>query len=331
LNIAELLQAGDTFVSRVNAIEADQIANQKVRATLESQIVKLKEEAKGKAEALDIATHAIEILRELSDDVVSKAYAFLEETLNDALAKMFVNTTRRIKLNETLLRNQYPQLEIELYVTNGKKRTLKGDSGHGIAQIISLLSILALIVMTKSRRLLVLDEVISGLSVRNRMIITEILWAFTEIGFQFVVNEHGYIPEGAKVYHLEMVGDVSSVKRTYISKRGVYLDNDPSYTSSEKEAVIEPGEEDEVTEFNLDSPKSDVGALSIEVETISNPVITPSTVIVSPNTAKVAQPASHTAPPFPPLPPIPPPPVPQPAPVVSQNPESGDGLKIVSL
>lgn len=231
-NIALMLQEGDALTTRIQTVESEYAANIKIRGALETQIRSLQKEAEGMAEALDIATHAIEILRELSDEVVARAYAFLEETLNEALAKMFVNTTRRIKLNETLLRNQYPQLEIELYVTNGKKRTLKGDSGHGIAQIISLLSILALIVMTKSRRLLVIDEVMSGLSVRNRKIITEILWAFTEIGFQFIINEHGYVPERAMVYHLEMVGDVSNVKSAYISKSGVYLDNDNSYTAS---------------------------------------------------------------------------------------------------
>ena len=71
-----------------------------------------------------------------------------------------------------------------------------------------------------------MDEVISGLSVHNLRIVTDILWQFTEIGFQFIINEHGYIPRGAKVYHLEMVGDVSGVKKSYIEEDGVYLNND---------------------------------------------------------------------------------------------------------
>ena len=70
-----------------------------------------------------------------------------------------------------------------------------------------------------------MDEILSGLSIHNRMIVTDILWAFTDIGFQFIVNEHGYIPKGSKVYHLEMVGDVSRVKESYIEEKGVYLNN----------------------------------------------------------------------------------------------------------
>ena len=40
------------------------------------------------------------------------------------------------------------------------------------------------------------------------------------------------MPKGSKVYHLEMVGDVSGVKESYIETQGVYLNSDASYSSS---------------------------------------------------------------------------------------------------
>ena len=214
------------FLNDVNQLELDQAATIKSKQYLEKSILDLKMKIKDDKEALDIATNAIEILRKVSDEAVRQAYKFLEASLNASLERMFENTTRRIALKEYTRNNQYPQLEIELTVANGKVRSLKADSGHGLAQIVSLLSILSLIVITNSRRLLVMDEIISGLSIHNREIITDILWTFTEIGFQFVVNEHGYVPRGAKVYHLEMVGDVSHVKETYIENNGVYLQGD---------------------------------------------------------------------------------------------------------
>lgn len=214
------------FLDVVGEIELNQAASIKSRQHLEATIEKLVAENKENKEALDIATHAIEILTKVSDEAVSEAYKFLEESLNAALERMFTKTTRKIRLREFTRQNQYPQLEIELTVANGKKRSLKSDSGHGLAQIVSVLSILSLIVITNSRRIMVLDEVLSGLSVHNRKIVTDILWTFTQIGFQFIVNEHGYIPKGAKVYHLEMVADVSSVKDTYIEETGVYLNAD---------------------------------------------------------------------------------------------------------
>lgn len=225
-NVDTLKRQVNEFVAVVNQIELENAAAEKSRASLEKSINDLMEANKNNKEALDVATHAIEILRQVSDEAVGQAYKFLEQSLNSALAKMFTKTTRRIELKESIRSNQYPQLEIILHVGNGKTRSLKSDSGHGLAQIVSLLSILSLIVITGSRRILVMDEVISGLSVHNRKIVSDILWTFTEIGFQFIVNDHGFVPEGSHVYYLEMNGDVSGVKKDYIATKGVYLQSD---------------------------------------------------------------------------------------------------------
>lgn len=227
-SIDEIMTKANELLKDIEALEVEQQANIVARKRLEDGIKLLVDKNTENKEALDIATHAIEILRQVSDEAVTQAYKFLEESLNSALSRMFEHTTRKIQLHEYTRSNQYPQLEIELLVGNNKKRSLKADSGHGLAQIVSLLSILSLIVLTNSRRILVMDEVISGLSVHNRKIVTDILWQFTEIGFQFLVNEHGYVPKGSKVYYLEMVGDVSGVKESYIEESGVYLNNTDS-------------------------------------------------------------------------------------------------------
>lgn len=219
----ETIEKALIFIDKVNKIELENMANIKSRKSLEDSISQLIEANKNNKEALDIGTHAIEILRKVSDEAVSKAYGFLEKSLNASLKRMFENTTRKIEIKESIRNNMYPQLDLILHVGNGKVRSLKSDSGHGLAQIVSLLSILSLIVITGSRRILVMDEIISGLSVHNRKIVTDILWTFTEIGFQFIVNDHGFIPENSHVYHLEMVGDVSGIKKDYIANKGVYL------------------------------------------------------------------------------------------------------------
>lgn len=246
-NIEQLRQRVNSFISVVNQIEIENAAAERSRQSLENTITQLAEENKDNKEALDIATHAIEILRQVSDEAVSQAYGFLETSLNSALERMFENTTRKIEIKESIRNNQYPQLELILHVGNGKTRSLKTDSGHGLAQIVSLLSILSLIVITGSRRILVMDEVISGLSVHNRKIVSDILWSFTEIGFQFIVNDHGFIPKGSHVYHLEMNGDVSGVKQHYIADSGVYLqgDGDKEYDYSNKVAVVTLDDEQE--------------------------------------------------------------------------------------
>lgn len=246
MEASALKQQVNNFIQVVNQIEIENMAAMRSKEALENSIKQLVENTNNNKECLDIATHAIEILRQVSDEAVSKAYGFLEQSLNTALARMFENTTRKIQIKEYIRNNQYPQLELILHVGNGKTRSLKTDSGHGLAQIVSLLSVLSLIVITGSRRILIMDEIISGLSVHNRKIVNDILWSFTEIGFQFIVNEHGFIPENSHVYHLEMVGDVSGVKQHYIAKKGVYLQGDGNkhYNYSEK-----PNSEDEEEEY----------------------------------------------------------------------------------
>lgn len=281
-SVQELRNKVNQFINVVNEIEVENSAAIRSREQLEMAIVNLAEENKNNKEALDIASNAITILRQVSDEAVSQAYGFLETSLNSALERMFENTTRKIEIKESIRNNQYPQLELILHVGNGKTRSLKTDSGHGLAQIVSLLSILSLIVITGSRRILVMDEVISGLSVHNRKIVSDILWSFTEIGFQFIVNDHGFIPKGSHVYHLEMNGDVSGVKQHYIADSGVYLqgDGDKEYDYSNKVAVVSldddqeqdntVGELIEDTQINTpNTPVNSAGATLIDSNVLS--------------------------------------------------------------
>lgn len=214
------------FINEVEQLEINQKAALKSKESLENQLNNLVNKKNIAVENLDIAANAVTILRTISDDAVQQSYEFIQDSLNTALERIFEKTTRKIKLKESTFKGQYPQLEIELTVENGIKRSLKSDSGHGLMQIVSLLCVLSLIVITNSRRFLVIDEVLSGLSGKSRKVVDDILWTFTEIGFQFVVNEHGFVPKGSKVIYLEMNSGVSSVANEYIAEEGVYLMGD---------------------------------------------------------------------------------------------------------
>lgn len=212
-----------SVVENINQLEINQKAAIKSKDNLEKQLADIIKRKDLSVENLDIAANAVTILRMISDDAVQQSYNFIQDSLNTALERMFEKTTRKIRLKESTFKGQYPQLEIELTVENGLKRSIKSESGHGLMQIVSLLCVLSLIVITGSRRFLVIDEVISGLSGKSRKVVDSILWSFTEIGFQFVVNEHGFVPKGSKVIVLEMESGVSSIVSEYISKDGVYL------------------------------------------------------------------------------------------------------------
>lgn len=174
----------------------------------------------------DTIKNAVEILNKLSEETVQTNYKFIEENINRALRRVFPEKIRQIKLTE-YTRGVYPQLEFKMYVGKDKAgddiyRTIESDSGHGVAQMVSLLSILSLIVIRGERRFLCLDEMTSGMSGNTRKVLDSILWAFAEIGFQFVLIDHGYIPKGAKVYVVEDQDGVGTPVRDYIEEHGVY-------------------------------------------------------------------------------------------------------------
>lgn len=232
-----ILEEAEKFIDVVNKIEAENNAAIRSREQLLWSIEQIRKDNEQYKEAYDVTTHAIEILKKLSDNAVEDAYRFIEGSINDALSKMFTKTSRSIKITEYIRDEKYPQLEIELCVGSGIKRSLKADSGHGIAQIISILSILCLIVLTGARRILCIDEVLSGVSTENKRIITDILWSFTEIGFQFIIVEHGFIPRGAKVYEMELDGDTGRLVNSYISENGLYAEVDDSNNEDMEEVV----------------------------------------------------------------------------------------------
>lgn len=269
MDTVQLKEQAKQFISVVEQIESQNRASEMAREQLIATINTLMENNKSNREALDIATHAIELLTKVSDEAVGEAYGFLTESLNTALSRMFKNTTRRIELKERMRNNQYPQLDVILHVGNGKTRSLKGNSGHGLAEIVSLLSILSLIVITGSRRILVMDEIISGVDIENRQIIDDILWTFVQIGFQFIINDHGFVPKGSHVYYLEMVGDVSGVKQDYIATNGVYLQGDSGYTEDKStEEILEDIVEQSKVESNTSGVlgSSNAGLTRVEQE-----------------------------------------------------------------
>lgn len=261
-----LVGRANKLLADIEDLEIENASAIRSKKMLEDQLVELSKKVKDSREALDIATHAIEILRGVSDEAVTKAYSFLQDSINSVLAKMFTDTTRRIQIKEYTRQNQYPQLELILDVGNGVTRSIKSDSGHGIAQIISFLSVICLIVITGSRRLVIIDEVLSGLSVRNRKIVCEVMWSFTEIGFQFIVNEHGLIVKGAQVYHFKMENNVGRIEKEYIAETGAYLmatdDNDLNNIYSVNEYGADSEEEEKAVGNEMSLNNGVLGAVS---------------------------------------------------------------------
>lgn len=221
---AQLKDRAGQLVKSISALEAEQYGLQRTRENLEKNLVEYRQRNLELGEQLDLVTNAVTILSQVSDATVAESYQFIQDSLNNALSRVFEKSTRQIRLREYTRGGIYPQLEVELITEGGVSRSLKDDSGHGISQIISLLCILSLIVITGQRRLLVLDEMLSGLSANAARIVSDILWAFTDVGFQFVISEHGLVVRGSHVYLLESKAGISGIRDHYVEPTGVYLD-----------------------------------------------------------------------------------------------------------
>lgn len=222
VNIEEL---GNSLISSIEEMELKQLANEKTRSNLEEMVTQLIKENQKHSEELDIVVHALTLLREISDESVAKNYKFIEDNVNSALALIFPEDTKRIKLEESTRNGQYPQLDLLITLGDGVVRRVRSD-GHGVAQVISLLSILSLICITGCRRILVIDEVLSGCSGRTRRIVGDILNQFTTIGFKFIIVEHGFIPKGSIVYQLQEDKGTARIVREWTEEDGVFLNGE---------------------------------------------------------------------------------------------------------
>lgn len=186
---------------------------------------------------------ALAVLNTVKDMNTAQSYAFIEHNLNLALDKVFTGKVRKIRLVEGALQGKYPELRLELITENGVKRSLKTDSGHGMRQVVSLLCTLCLICISGARKFLVLDEVLTGLSTESKQAVDDILWTFTEIGFQFVVVEHSFIAKNAYVYELELNNGVSKVVDEYTQEQGFYSDRNAEAANERAEQADQDSEE----------------------------------------------------------------------------------------
>ncbi|GHU93245.1 hypothetical protein FACS1894208_02390 [Clostridia bacterium] len=192
----------------------DTLREQEYRRKQVERLQKAVDEAKKVAGDLEkeqlLVEKALRLIVEAGDVVAEDSYRFVTRSVNSLLEKMFTDCVRIVRLKQHMV-GKNPTLTMEV-VADGVTRDLSESSGHGIAQIVSLVCTICLIVLNGSRRIVVLDEVLSGISEQNKQVLSDALWAFTEIGFQFIVCEHNFVPDGARVYNFINNGGTSSVE-----------------------------------------------------------------------------------------------------------------------
>lgn len=189
---------------------------------------------------------AQKLLSTVSDDNTEATLLFVSGVINKALAEIFRGDTRRIYLSKKLYAGYKPHIVVELENGKGERLDMSCQSGTGLRQIISVLFVICLIEVRKGRRLLILDERLSGLHSEAKRILSEILKIFAEGGFQFIFVEYSLNTIG-KLYNVEKPGNEAKV----YALDGVEYDNDSVFLFSDVDLSIleENYNEEEESQF----------------------------------------------------------------------------------
>lgn len=153
---------------------------------------------------------AQQLLTTVSDANTTAVLDYITGIINKTLGELFPHDSRRIYLEKTMYQGQHAHINIKLTGTNGKTRDLTLQSGTGLRQVISFLFVLSLIEIRKGRRLLIADELLSGLHPVAKEVITDVIKIFAEEGFQFAFVEYG-VNDLGKVYLVEKPSAVATV------------------------------------------------------------------------------------------------------------------------
>lgn len=176
----------------------------------EKRVLKGREELEKAQQDYVNLLNAQKLLSTVSDDNTEATLLFVSGVINKALAEIFKGDTRRIYLSKKLYGGYKPHIVVELENSKGERLDMSIQNGTGLKQIISVLFVICLIEVRKGRRLLILDERLSGLHSEAKRILSEILNIFAEGGFQFIFVEYNLNTLG-KLYNVEKPGNEAKV------------------------------------------------------------------------------------------------------------------------
>lgn len=159
----------------------------------------------------EVMLEAQQLLSAVSSDNTTVVLDYLCGVINKALLSIFPSGGKRVTLEKTLYRNQYPHIYLKLKNKEGIERHIQLQEGSGVRKVVSFMFVLALIELRKERRLLLADELLGGLHQESKEVVQEIVSIFAEEGFQFVFVEYGLWDKG-KLYITDMPDKVAKIE-----------------------------------------------------------------------------------------------------------------------
>ena len=211
------------FTKRVIEIEHTYNTNEQIKIKIEYMYDELSNLNNHYAVMLE----AQQLLTTVSDDNTRSVLDYITSIINKTLSEIFPHDSRRIFIEKKMFQGQHAHINIRLTGTAGVKRDLNLQSGTGLRQVISFLFVVCLIELRKGRRILIADELLSGMHPVAKNIVKEIIHIFADTGFQFMFVEYG-IDDLGKVYLVEKPSDsaiVSQLGKAYENE--VFVFNRP--------------------------------------------------------------------------------------------------------
>ena len=186
------------FTSKVKDLEF--AYRQKVEA--ERKVAEISSHLKTLNDQFLVMLEAKELLAAVSDSNTTAVLDYITSIINNTLGELFPYDKRRVYLEKNMHANQYAHIKVKVVNNEGIERDLMLQSGTGLRQVISFLFVISLIEIRKGRRILLMDELLSGLHPEAKTIVTDIMQIFAEEGFQFVMVEYG-INDLGRLYLVE--------------------------------------------------------------------------------------------------------------------------------
>jgi predicted ATPase len=191
-----------------------------------------------------VMLEAQQLLSTVSNNNTNAVLDYITGVINKALSELFPYDTRRIYLEKSLHAGQKAHIKVKVETSDGKERDLTLQSGTGLRQIISFLFVISLIEIRKGRRILLMDELLSGLHPEAKRVVMDIVQIFAEEGFQFVMVEYG-VDDVGKIYLVEKpdkVATVTSLDGNYENQ--IFVFNKPPEVEFDRNITEEIDEEE---------------------------------------------------------------------------------------
>ena len=118
---------------------------------------------------------AQQLLASVSDSNTNAILDYITGIINKTLSEVFPYDTPRIFLEKKMFNNQHAHIVVKLLNSEGRERDIILQCGAGLRQVVSFLFVVSLIEIRKGRRILLMDELLSGLHSHAKRIILDII------------------------------------------------------------------------------------------------------------------------------------------------------------